>query len=70
MSEINAKKYAGEVLRQLIKEYYSSQEEFAFAFDVDIRNVSRWINQGVNKVDIIQELALHFDVPLKSFLPD
>lgn len=70
MSDIDAAKYAGEVLRQLIKDNYSSQEEFAFEFNTDIRNVNRWINNGINKISTLQELALKFDVSLKYFLPD
>lgn len=70
MSEIDAMKYAGEVLRKLIKDNYKSQEDFAFEFGTDIRNVSRWINNGINKVSTLQELAERFSVPLKYFLPD
>lgn len=70
MSEIDAMKYAGEVLRKLIKDNYKSQEDFAFEFGTDIRNVSRWINNGINKVSTLQELAERFNVPLKYFLPD
>lgn len=70
MSEMDAMKYAGEVLRKLIKDNYKSQEDFAFEFGTDIRNVSRWINNGINKVSTLQELAERFNVPLKYFLPD
>ena len=70
MSEIDAMKYAGEVLRKLIKDNYKSQEDFAFEFGTDIRNVSRWINNGINKVSTLQELAERFNVLLKYFLPD
>lgn len=70
MSEIDAMKYAGEVLRKLIKDNYKSQEDFAFEFGTDIRNVSRWINNGINKVSTLQELSERFNVPLKYFLPD
>ena len=70
MSELDAAKFAGEILRQLIKENYPSQEEFAFDFGTDIRNVSRWINNGINKLSTLQELALKFNVSVKYFLPD
>lgn len=70
MSEIDAMKYAGEVLRKLIKDNYKSQEDFAFEFGTDIRKVSRWINNGINKVSTLQELAERFNAPLKYFLPD
>lgn len=70
MSEIDATKYAGEVLRKLIKENYSSQEEFAFEFGADIRTVSRYINDGIGKVATLQEMAMFFHVNLREFLPE
>ena len=70
MNEIDAAKYAGEVLRRLIKENYPSQEEFAFEYGADIRTISRYINEGVTKVPTIQSFALHFQISIKDFFPD
>lgn len=36
---------------------YKTQEEFAYVFGTDIRNVSRWVNQGVKKIDTADEIA-------------
>lgn len=58
---------AGTVLRRLIAENYLSQEEFAYDYGADIRTVSRYINNGINKIDVIQELAEFFDVPFEFF---
>lgn len=58
---------AGEKLRQLIKANYSSQEEFAFDYPMDLRTVSRYINNGITKIDTIQELAEFFKVPFVTF---
>lgn len=58
---------AGARLRQLIKENYSSQEEFAFDYPMDLRTVSRYINNGITKIDTIQELAEFFKVPFIRF---
>lgn len=70
MSKVDAARFAGEVLRRLIKENFPSQEEFAFEFGTDIRTVSRYINKGITKVTIIQELAEYFSVSIKEFFPD
>ncbi len=70
MSEIDAAKYAGEVLRRLIKENYSSQDEFAFQNHYELRTVNRYINEGITKVCVLQELAIHFHVSMKVFVPD
>lgn len=70
VSELNAAKKAGEHLRILIQQNYTSQEEFAIDFGTDLRTVSRYINGGINKVNIIQELALFFDVEFVSFFTD
>lgn len=70
MNEFDAAKKAGEVLRRLIQENYSSQEEFAYDFGADIRTVSRYINSGIGKVHIIQELAVFFNIEFVDFFRD
>lgn len=67
MSKMDAAKQAGIVLRQLIQENYPSQEEFAYDFGTDIRTVSRYVNQGINKVNTLQELADFFQIELTDF---
>jgi len=61
---------AGNKLRKLIKETYPTQEDFAFEYPMDIRTVSRYINSGINKINIIQELAEFFDVPFTYFFEE
>ncbi len=68
MSDFDATKRAGEVLRKLIQENYTSQEEFAYDFGTDIRTVSRYVNNGINKISILQELAVFFHVNIVDFL--
>lgn len=67
MSSFDAAKRAGEVLRRLIQTHYASQEEFAYDYGLDIRSVSRYINNGIGKVATIQELADFFHVDLIYF---
>ena len=69
MSKINAEKYAGSVLRRLIQESYTSQEEFSYDFNVDLRTVNRYINEGIKKLITLQELAEFFHVDLREFIP-
>ena len=61
---------AGNKLRQLIKETYPTQEDFAFDYPMDIRTVSRYINEGINKINVIQELAEFFNVPFIYFFTE
>ena len=61
---------AGKTLRRLIQENYPSQEAFAYEYGLDIRTVSRYINRGINGVDVIQALADHFGVSFLDFFPD
>ena len=56
--------------KYLILENYQSQEEFAFEFGIDIRSVSRYINNGINKINIVQELAAFFQVDFMPFFED
>lgn len=67
MDRIDAGLLAGLRLKQLIKENYSTQEDFAYEYGVDIRTVNRYVNKGINKIDTIQELAYFFDVEFTYF---
>ena len=70
MDKLSPQQLAGKNLRRLIQENYSSQEEFAYDFGPDIRTINRYINNGINKVDIIQELADFFGVSFMDFFRD
>lgn len=70
MNELNAALYAGEVLRRLIRENYTSQEEFAYEYHAELRTINRYINEGISKVRTLQELAMFFGVSMKEFIPD
>ncbi len=59
---------AGEKLRNLLKTRGWTYESFAFDFGVDARQVGRWINNGISKIDIIYQIAEHFEVDAKSLL--
>lgn len=67
MRNIDASKKAGQILRRLIQENYSSQEEFAYDFGAELRTVNRYVNNGINKVNVIQELAEFFNVDVLEF---
>lgn len=70
MNEVSYALIAGQKLKQLIKENYPSQEEFAYDYGAEIRTVSRYVNQGINKIDVIQELANFFNVDFTYFFTD
>lgn len=67
MNSYDPARCAGQALRHLIEKYYSSQEEFSYDFGMDLRTVSRYVNQGINKVGVIQELAEFFHVSFLDF---
>ena len=67
MADLSYALIAGQNLKQLIKENYSIQEDFAYDYGAGIRTISRYVNQGINKIDVIQELAEFFDVPFDYF---
>ena len=67
MADLSYALIAGQNLQQLIKENYSTQEDFAYDYGAEIRTISRYVNQGINKIDVIQELAEFFDVPFEYF---
>ena len=67
MDRISYSLIAGQKLKQLIKENYASQEDFAWDYGTEIRTVSRYCNEGINKIIVIQELAEVFNVDFKFF---
>lgn len=70
MSKTNAMLHAGLVLKKLINKYYNSQEEFAYDFGVDLRTVSRYVNNGIKNVELLQELAEFFDINIIEFFAE
>ena len=70
MTNLSPQQLAGRTLRRLIQENYTSQEEFAEDYGIEIRTVSRYINNGINKIDAIQELASFFNVPFVTFFTE
>lgn len=62
-------KIADERLKRLIKESkYQTQEEFAFAFGAETRTLSWWLNQGVRKIDTLEQLADFLSVDILVLL--
>ena len=67
MSSWTPQQKAGLVLKRLIQERYSSQEEFALDYGMELRTVSRYVNQGINKISVVQELADFFASEFEDF---
>lgn len=70
MEQLSPQQLAGRTLRRLIQKYYATQQDFADDYGMELRNVSRYINNGINKLDTIQELAQFFKVSYLSFFTD
>jgi len=70
MEKFSPQQIAGKTLRRLINENYKSQEEFSYDYGLDIRNVSRYINNVINKINAIQSLADFFKVDFMEFFID
>lgn len=68
MNKFDAARNAGEVLRMLIRQNYATQQEFADDYGLEIRTVNRYINEGISKVNVVQELSEFFQVDLVLFL--
>ena len=67
MSSWTPQQKAGLGLKRLIQERYSSQEEFALDYGMELRTVSRYVNQGINKISVVQELADFFALEFEDF---
>lgn len=67
---MDKKLLAGQNLRRIIKENGQTQQSFADDFYTDIRNVNRWINNGIKDLDKIQEIADYFGVDFFEFFKE
>ncbi len=67
MNNLSPQMKAGQKLRILIAENCSSQEKFAFDYGADVRTINRYINEGINKLDVIQSLADYFGISFEEF---
>lgn len=70
MNNTSPQMIAAAHLRRLIQLHYKTQEQFANDFGIEIRTLSRYLNNGINKIDVIQELALFFDVSFTDFFSE
>ena len=62
---------AGANLKRFIKNSrYRTQQRFAIEICVDVRTVGRWINEGINDLRIIKELADFFGKSIWDFLSE
>lgn len=68
MSNTNYVIAAGLALKSLIKEHYSSQQEFADDFGVELRTVSRYVTAGIRNMVTIEEIADFFGMDLLEYL--
>lgn len=58
----------GENFRRLLKENKMTQQAFANHYGMELRNVSRWINEEkLTNIMDIQALADYFDVSFAEF---
>ena len=61
----------GRNLRKFIKEKDKTQQNFAHNYGVELRTVSRWLNEGhLKNVDDIQSLAQYFKKDWREFFQD
>ncbi|MBO5287511.1 MAG: helix-turn-helix transcriptional regulator [Clostridia bacterium] len=60
---------AGDNLREIIKKSrWKTQEKFAEAKCVDVKTVNRWVNGGINRFDLAEELADFIGIDVYSLI--
>ena len=69
MSTTRRSERVGENLKRLIKESkYGTQEKFAEAIYAEPRTVRRWIKEGVNRLDTMEDIAKVLDIDVMALL--
>ena len=61
----------GANLKRLIKSStYKTQARFAEAFGAEERTVSRWCNEGIDKLSLLVQIADFFDTDVLTLLSE
>lgn len=55
---------AGKNFKRLLKEKGITQERAAILLERDERTIRRWISTGIDRLSILEEISLRFDVDL------
>ena len=56
-------------MREIIKKsHWKTQESFAEAKSVDVKTVNRWVNGGINRFDLAEELAEYIGIDVYALL--
>lgn len=55
---------AGKNFKRLLKEKGITQEKAAILLERDERTIRRWISTGIDRLSILEEISLRFDVDL------
>lgn len=67
MAEIDMTLRAGRCLKALIYRDYSTMQEFADDYGVDVSQIIRWCRKGIGKIYKVQEFAEWFGVDFLEF---
>lgn len=59
---------AGKALKKILNNNKISQQDFAFDYGCDVRTVSRYINNGITKIQDIEDIAYYFSMDFLDFL--
>lgn len=55
---------AGAFLRRMLRDNGYTQERFADEFGVSARHVRRWLSDGINSLDTVQQIIEFFDADI------
>ena len=59
---------AGKALKKILNTNNISQQSFAYDYGCDIRTVSRYVNNGITKIQDIEDIAYYFNIDFLEFL--
>ncbi|XMB66637.1 helix-turn-helix transcriptional regulator [Mycoplasmatota bacterium zrk1] len=68
MTDLNDPKMIGSKIKELLSSCQMTQEQFAEEFYIDPRTIRRWIKEGINKLDVLSDIARFFEVDVKDIL--
>jgi len=61
--KLSLNRIVGMNLKRMIRQSrYRTQEEFAYAYGYELRTISRWLNEGLDSLGKIEEVAEFLEI--------
>lgn len=58
----------GRNLKELLRQKHLTQEKFAEYCSVEARTVRKWIQKGIDKISVVEQIAIVLEIGIKDVM--